>query len=114
MPAKTTSSRKAPPHPEAGLDAASYHDLFHSLRGLAAQMQGISQLAVAQYTPVVESIILTRSRDGNHIEHTLDHLLDFCHSEQRTRQQILRCERHELGGLPFPSARRGTALFDGF
>ena len=43
-------------------------------------LRGIQELGVAQYTPVVESIIATRSRDAHHIQHTLDHLLDFaCH-----------------------------------
>jgi hypothetical protein len=34
-------------------------------------------IAVLQYTPVVESIIRSKSRDVHHIEHTLDRLLDF-------------------------------------
>ena len=81
MRARTPSLRKARPQPESDSDAASYDDLLQSIRGPAEQMEGLSQLAVAQYTPVVESIIRTRSRDVNHIELTLDGLLDFCHSE---------------------------------
>jgi hypothetical protein len=47
---------------------------------IAKEMQGLQTLAVTQYTPVVEAIIASRSRDIRHIEHTLDGLLDFaCH-----------------------------------
>ena len=34
-----------------------------------------------EYTPVVENILHSRSRDTHHIEHTLDGLLGFCCSE---------------------------------
>ena len=48
--------------------------------GYNDMLRGIQELGVAQYTPVVESIIATRSRDAHHIQHPLDHLLDFaCH-----------------------------------
>lgn len=80
MPAKTPTSRTAPPPPGADIDDAGHDDSLHSLRGLAEQMRAISQQAVAQYTPVVETILRTRSRDVNHIELTLDYLLGFCHS----------------------------------
>ena len=46
-------------------------DLVHSLRG-------IEQLAAQRYRPVVDDILQTGSRDAQHIEHTLDGLLDFC------------------------------------
>jgi hypothetical protein len=74
-PAKgSTKSR----HPST--DEADYRELLDTLRGFAAEMQSLSQVAASQYEPVVDAIIQTRSRDVNHIEHTLDHLLDFCHS----------------------------------
>jgi hypothetical protein len=41
-------------------------------------MQSLQQQAVRQYAPTVESILRTRSHDIRQIEHTLDHLLDFC------------------------------------
>ncbi|MDD2854989.1 MAG: hypothetical protein PHU01_05610 [Desulfuromonadaceae bacterium] len=37
---------------------------------------------MVQYTPVVETIIATCSRDIRQIEQTLDGLLDFCCHEQ--------------------------------
>ena len=46
-------------------------DLVHSMRG-------IEQRAVQQYRPVVDDILRTGCRDAQHIEHTLDGLLDFC------------------------------------
>ena len=78
-PLRTRSARRkagSPVHP-----ATSDGDtLFESIKGLAASLHDLQELAVAQYTPVVETIITTRSRDVRHIEHTLDYLLDIaCH-----------------------------------
>ena len=57
-----------------------YDTLLQSVSVIAEKMQGLHTLAVTQYTPVVEAIIATRSRDVRHIQHTLDRLLDFaCH-----------------------------------
>ena len=57
-----------------------YDDLLSDLKGLAESLRGLQERGVAQYTPLVEAIIATRSRDARHIEHTLDHLMDFaCH-----------------------------------
>jgi len=57
-----------------------YDTMLHSVSVIAEKIQGLQILAVDQYTPVVEAIIITRSRDVRHIQHTLDHLLDFaCH-----------------------------------
>jgi hypothetical protein len=44
---------------------------------LAEEMQRLAKIAVLQYTPVVEGIISSKSRDVHHIEYTLDRLLDF-------------------------------------
>lgn len=44
---------------------------------LADEMQRLAELALLQYTPVVDAIIRNDSKDIRHIEHTLDHLLDF-------------------------------------
>lgn len=63
-------------------DMNDYDTLFHSVSIIAEHMQGLQAVAVAQYTPVVETIIATRSRDVRQIEHTLDGLLDFCSHEQ--------------------------------
>ena len=70
------SARPRRPSP----DEADYRDLLDTLRGFAREMQSLSRVAADQYEPIVDAIIQTRSRDTNHIEHTLDHLLDFCHS----------------------------------
>ncbi|HBA72851.1 MAG: hypothetical protein A2X82_01070 [Geobacteraceae bacterium GWC2_55_20] len=59
-----------------------YDTLLQSISAIAEQMQGVQAIAVAQYTPVVETIIATRSRDVRQIEQTLDGLLDFCGHEQ--------------------------------
>jgi len=57
-----------------------YDALFQSVSTIAKEMQSLQTLAVTQYTPVVEAIIASRSRDVRHIEQTLDGLLDFaCH-----------------------------------
>ena len=46
-------------------------DLVHSMRDP-------EQRAAQHYRPVVDDILRTGSRDAQHIEHTLDGLLDFC------------------------------------
>ncbi len=57
-----------------------HDETLKHLIDLVESLRGIQELGVAQYTPVVENIIGTRSRDARHIQHTLDHLLDFaCH-----------------------------------
>lgn len=69
-PKKSTIEVQGEPPP-------GYDDTLRGIKGLAEGLRGIQELGVAQYTPVVENIIATRSRDARHIEHTLDHLLDF-------------------------------------
>jgi len=57
-----------------------YDEMLEGIKAIAQDLRGIQELGVAQYTPVVEQIIATRSRDARHIEHTLDYILDFaCH-----------------------------------
>lgn len=48
---------------------------------LAKNMRELQRQAAQQYQPVVDDILRTRSRDTEHIEHTLDRLLDFCGDE---------------------------------
>ena len=55
-----------------------YDTLFQSVSVIAQEIQGLHTFAVAQYTPEVEAIIASRSRDVRQIEQTLDGLLDFC------------------------------------
>ena len=52
--------------------------LFQSIRDLVERLQSLNRQAVRKYTPVVEIILRSRSRNIRHIEHTLDGLLDFC------------------------------------
>ena len=49
-------------------------DLVDSLRELEHR-------AALQYRPVIDDSLRTGSRDAQHIEHTLDGLLDFCGHE---------------------------------
>ena len=56
-------------------------DAMQAIRTLAGSMQNLQRQAVQQYKPVVDDILRTRSRDTQHIEHTLDGLLDFCGHE---------------------------------
>ncbi|MBI5592009.1 MAG: hypothetical protein HY881_16205 [Deltaproteobacteria bacterium] len=62
-----------------------YDTLLQSVSAIAEKMQELQTIAVTQYTPIVETIIATSSRDARHIEHTLDHLLDFCGYEPALR-----------------------------
>ena len=52
--------------------------LFKSVSKLVESISALNRQAVREYTPLVEDIIRTRSRDVRYIEHTLDGLLDFC------------------------------------
>jgi len=45
---------------------------------LVDSMRELEQRAALQYRPVVDDILWTGSREVQHIEHTLDGLLDFC------------------------------------
>lgn len=59
----------------------SDYDAMQAIRTLAAGVQDLQRQAAQQYLPVVDDIVRTRSRDTEHIEHTLDGLLDFCGHE---------------------------------
>ena len=48
---------------------------------LVDSMRELEQRAALQYRPVVDDILRTGSRDAQHIERTLDGLLDFCGHE---------------------------------
>lgn len=58
-----------------------YPAMLASVSQLAEAMQDLNRRAVWEYTPVVEAILRTRSRDARDIEHTLDGLLVFCGCE---------------------------------
>jgi hypothetical protein len=53
-------------------------DLVETIGELLESRSAIARQAVAEYAPVVNSIVRTQTKDIRHIEHTLDGLLDFC------------------------------------
>jgi hypothetical protein len=57
---------------------SEYETAFQSIGELAEQVHALNQRAVREYTPIVHGILVSGSRDVQHIEHTLDGLLDFC------------------------------------
>lgn len=61
------------PEGERALD-----ELVAAVSGIVDGMRAIQAQAVALYTPEVNAILRSRSRDKHRIEHTLDHLLAFC------------------------------------
>ena len=52
--------------------------LEETIGDLVNSMSAITRRAVAEYAPLVDSIVREQSQDIRHIEHTLDGLLDFC------------------------------------
>jgi len=56
-------------------------DDMQAIRTLAGSLRDLQQQAAQAYPPVVDDILRTRSRVTQHIEHTLDGLLDFCGHE---------------------------------
>lgn len=59
----------------------TYDVTSKAILSLARGMQDLQQRAARQYKPVVDGILRTGSRDIQHIETTLDRLLDFCGHE---------------------------------
>jgi hypothetical protein len=55
----------------------TYDVTSKAILNLARSVQDLQQRAARQYKPVVDRLLHTRS-DVQHIEHTLDSLLDFC------------------------------------
>ena len=60
------------------LDSEGYRDLVRSIGEIAEHMKALHHEAEVAYTPLVEDILRTRSRDVHDIEHTLDGLLGWC------------------------------------
>jgi hypothetical protein len=67
---------------------------MQAIRSLAGSMQDLQRQAAQQYLPVVDDILRTRSRDTQHIEHTLDGLLDFCGHEPVLRLYKKLCRHY--------------------
>ncbi len=52
-----------------------------TVMGICDKIGELREQALAEYTPIVETLLHTGSRDVSHIERTLDGLLDFCGDE---------------------------------
>ena len=52
--------------------------LTPEIRELFRGLSDLGRRAVAEYAPIVDSIVRNRSTDVRHIEHTLDGMLGFC------------------------------------
>lgn len=59
------------------MDDDSYDAFKDRIIEISGSLSELYRRALVEYTPVVESIIRSKSRDIRHIEQTLDHLLDF-------------------------------------
>jgi hypothetical protein len=68
--------------------------LCKTIGALAGDLRDLQQRAAWQFQPVVDDILLTRSRDVRHIEHTLDRLLDFCGHEPVLRMYKQLCRHY--------------------
>jgi uncharacterized protein with von Willebrand factor type A (vWA) domain len=55
-----------------------YSALLESVSSLASSFAELNRQAVREYTPLVEGLLRSESRDAHQIETTLDGLLDFC------------------------------------
>jgi hypothetical protein len=71
--------------PGASTMGGDYANLLESIRGIASSLQAINQMAVTEYTPVLEAILRSPIPDARWIERTLDGLLDFCGYEPALR-----------------------------
>jgi len=54
------------------------NSVFSGIIALASRMKSLTQQALHEYAPVVNAIVNEECRDKNHINHTLDGILDFC------------------------------------
>lgn len=70
---------------------STFYATSQAIVSLARSLRELQQQAAQEYTPVVDGIVRTRSRDIRHIEHTLDGLLDFCGHEPVLRMYKSLC-----------------------
>ena len=61
---------------------------------LAESIHLLNQQAVQEYTPIVDTILRSRSQDKHHIENTLDGLLDFCGYEPTLQMYRSLCRHY--------------------
>ena len=56
--------------------------LFLEIKSIIDQFPNLASEALKVYTPIVNEIIEKQSHDENHIQRTLDYLLDFCFDDK--------------------------------
>ena len=64
------------------VEDTEYNEFLDGIKDLVKHRQTLARQAVASYGPMVDDIILTQSRDSNHIERTLTYMLDFCFADE--------------------------------
>ena len=69
-------------------------DLVEAIGGLIVSISGLARRAVKEYSPIVDSIVRSRSTDVRHIEHTLDGLPDFCFDPEAPLRFKKRCRHY--------------------
>ncbi len=101
---KSRPSRRSPRvFSKNGKTTSDYARMLGTISGLAEKLQALNRKAVRAYTPVVETILSSRSHDACHIEHTLDGLLDFCGHEPALQLYKKLC-RHYFSINPVATA----------
>lgn len=55
---------------------------FSDINAIVGQFSNLANEALRVYKPIVNEIIEKKNRDENHIQRTLDYLLDFCFDEK--------------------------------
>ena len=55
---------------------------FSDIKAIVGQFSNLANEALRVYKPIVNEIIEKQSQDENHIQRTLDYLLDFCFDEK--------------------------------
>lgn len=55
---------------------------FSDINAIVGQFSNLANEALRVYKPIVNEIIEKQNQDENHIQRTLDYLLDFCFDEK--------------------------------
>src|SRR5262249_28656201 len=98
QPAQHRGDRgRAVSRPWSGESAVNdFDDLVQSIQAVAERLESRNQQGVLECTPIVEGILRSRSRDPQHIEHTLDGLLDFCSDPEILLIYKKRCRHYDF------------------
>ena len=73
---------------------STFDGTSEAIINLVRGVHDLQQRAARQFKPVVDGILRTDSRDIQHIEHTLDRLLDFCAHEPVLEMYRLICRHY--------------------